>query len=72
MENTKKGSIRECISVLKTVKSVFINLKEEVSGPVVDSEEFQAQTVLESNSNDFVHVDKDYPSFDGILGGKWV
>jgi hypothetical protein len=71
MENTKGRSIGEHISILKTVKSVFINLKEEGSGSVVDSEEFQTQIVLEINSNHIEEVDKDFLVFDGILGGKW-
>jgi len=72
MENTKKGSIRERLSILNTVKFVFINLKKEGSGSVVDSEEFPTQNVLEIKSNHIEEVDKDFLSFDGILGGKWV
>lgn len=61
-------------SILNTVKSVFINLREEVSGSVVDSEEYQTQIVLDINSSHIEEVDKDFldlPEFDGILGGKW-
>ena len=70
-KNKEGRSIGEHISILKTVKSVFISLEKEGSGSVVDSEEFQTQTVLVSNSNHIEGVDKDFLSFDGILGGKW-